>query len=166
MRFAGKDLSYYWQAIKWPVVVLTLWNIAGALVLRRSAETYMSIFGNQWLGFFLPIIVYLVAGYVATADYQAKAGQASWSGALTGFVVGVIGVAVLIVNFTPVVELGAEQAVVKAAEQGQAIAAEEIIPLVKVGTYISAVFSPFISGLFGALFGWLGHVLARKVEHD
>ena len=164
MKFAQKDFGWYMRAIKWPLISLAAWTIAGAIILRVSLTTYLDVFGNQLIAFFLPAIVYLLAGYLATADLKAKGAQGAWAGALVGFIIGLLGIITTVVNLPSLLDLGVQQAIAAAGAQGQAISAGDVEPMLRVVLIIGAVIGPFISGLIGAFFGWLGHLIARNVE--
>ncbi|MFP4523791.1 MAG: hypothetical protein ACLFO2_00550 [Candidatus Woesearchaeota archaeon] len=167
MRIAGKDVEFYWKAIRIPLLILVAWHVASLLAGVFWFETvYQQVFTNALVGNVVPLALFIVAGYLAVAEHQAENRQATWSGALTGLLGGAAAaiVGILAIKLTPVLEWSVEQALAQAAASGQAVDRGMVRGLTRVMMTIGLVLSPFISALIGALAGWVGGLLARKVE--
>lgn len=167
MKIAGKDLGFYWKAIRIPLIILVAWHVTSLLAGIFWFDTvYQQVFASALVGNVVPLALFVVAGYLAVAEYQAENRQATWSGALTGLAGGVAAaiVGILAIKFTPVLEWSVEQALAQAAASGQAVDREMLRGLTRVMMTIGMVLSPFISALIGALGGWIGGLVARRVE--
>ncbi|MBW2982980.1 hypothetical protein KY327_01600 [Candidatus Woesearchaeota archaeon] len=167
MKIAGKDLGFYWKAIRIPLIILVAWHVASLLAgILWFDSVYQQVFANALVGNVVPLALFVVAGYLAVAEYHAENRQATWSGALTGLLGGAAAaiVGVLAIKFTPVLEWSVEQALAQAAASGQAVDREMVRGLTRIMMTIGMVLSPFISALIGALAGWVGGLVARQVE--
>ncbi|MBN1275130.1 hypothetical protein JXA12_02465 [Candidatus Woesearchaeota archaeon] len=166
MRFGGKSFSYYWPAIRWPVFLLAGWYVAGYVVSKVSVDSYFDIFGNPLAGYLVPGLLFLVAGYLVCDDCEGKQQQSAWGGALTALLVS----AVIIVSGAlqasddAYMDATLERAVEKASAKGQDISVDDIpAGILRVSIIIGLVFTPVIYGLIGALFGWLGFLVAKHL---
>lgn len=166
MRFAKKPFSFYWPAVKWSVIVLSLWILAGFITFFLSLQTYKDIFMQQWIGFAVFALGSFIAGYLLVADFKGMGKESAWAGALTGLLISVPGIFVgfILLQNSAYMDMIIATTLANAASQGQAVTRDMIEPMIKIGGVISIIFSPVLNGLVGALFGWLGGLVAKKVE--
>ena len=164
MKFADKEFSYYWQAIQWPTSILIVWSIAGLIVGLTAFDSYISIFGNRWLGF-APYLFFLIAGYLAASDHGATVKQSSWAGALSAAVSGLVGMIVffIMLSASPLLEWTIQTAVSQSAAAGAAADPAMLEKVLPVTMSIGAVFGVVINAALGGLLGWIGFLLSKKL---
>jgi len=158
IKFANKDFSYYWKCIRIPIYILMGWYLAAIIVAKLSMDLYISIFSG-WGGGLLVFLLFGFSGYMIVADHKGKPKNAAWAGALVGVIGGFAGAVVGILLALIAPEM-IEYAVKTAVAQG---APEDLVrTMVGIMSYVQLILSPVINGLLGALFGWIGGLIARK----
>lgn len=171
MKFANKEFAFYWKVIRWPVLILAAWNIIGFIVSLTAFDSYMDIFGSALVGWGVPIIVYLVAGYLARSELKATGGESAWAGGLTGFLVGLVGLVLMVIMVSNasymqnMAELSMQKAMEAAAGSGAELPSMEMMTsIMRISMVVGGIIGPFISGLIGALFAWLGGLIDKKMD--
>lgn len=162
----GRPLEWYWPGIQWPVIIAGGWSILGLVFALVSWQLYIDIFTFPALGTVIAFGSFLLAGYVLFMQRKAKAKEATWGGALVGIITGLIGLVVFFVMMsqTQLLSWTLQEAMAKVAASGQAADPDMLRNMMKLTMTIGAVLGPVINGLFGALFGWFGYLLAKKIE--
>ena len=158
MKFAEKDISYYWKIFKIPLLILLSWSIVGFIISLSSYQTYKSIFSGI-VGLVVSVALYGITGYLAVADHKATIKQSAWSGALLGITAGFIGGIIGILMFNLVPEFVADTVRDAVAQGAQAELTKNIM---KISTYIGPITGPIFGGLIGALIAAIGGFISKK----
>lgn len=165
MRFAGKEFAYYWMAIRWPTLILVMWSIVGMAVAITAFDTYITVFNNRYVGM-ASYLLFLIAGYLAASDYGADAKQSAWAGALCAVIFSTVGliVTIILLSSTPLLEWTAQQSIAQAVAKGaEAPDAQTMGNILKIVIPILSLIGIALNGLLGALLGWIGSLVAKKV---
>lgn len=166
VRLADKPLVEYWSAVRFPAIVFCVWIIASLIVSLVDFELYWSFFTSPWLGYSLPIVAYGAAGYIMIAcRTSAENRHAAWAGALVGVITGVVSAlaGIIMMNSTPLIDRTIVESMA-AMPADAAVDSATMRSMMVFFSYAGIILTPLISGLFGALFGWIGGLISRKVE--
>jgi len=158
IKFANKSFSYYWKCIKIPIYILLGWYLAAIITAKVSMDLYISIFSG-WGGALLVFLLFGFSGYMIVADHKGKPKNAAWTGALVGIIGGFAGalVGILMVFIAPeMIEFAVKSAVAQGAPE------DLVRTMMGIMSYVQLIVSPLINGLLGALFGWIGGLIAKK----
>ncbi len=166
MKFADKKFEFYWAVIKWPTILLTIWYVFGYVMSLFSFSTYMDVFSNSWVGFGLPLVFFALSGYLMFTIKKAGGKYGAWAGTLTGILISTVGLVLMIlfITTTPLIEYTVDMSMDAVAETGQSVDEDMIRSWTEISMYIGPIFSFVINGLLGALFGWIGSLIAKGVE--
>ncbi|MFH1590504.1 MAG: hypothetical protein ABIC95_01115 [archaeon] len=160
MKFAEKDISYYWPIIKLPFWALLIWNVAAMVVAWVSFDLFQSIF-SQWASLLIGVAAFGFAGYTAVKDHKGGIRHAAWSGALLGVAIGLVGAVIYIVMlaFVPqIIDLAMAQ-VPPEAGMGR----DQLATMMQMMSYIQLITGPLFNALIGALLGAVSGFVAKKV---
>lgn len=165
MQLAGKPLETYWKAIQVPFLLVTAVNIAALVIGLSNPQEYFSTFGNIYLSTLLPFFLFGIAGYLLAEDAKATGAQTAWAGALTGILCAVVGIIVsfILAGSADFSTIQIEMIIEQYAAVGQAITTQDAQKFMKVGQVFGSLFSLFLNGGAGALMGWLGGLVAKKI---
>jgi len=165
--FGGKPLSWYWPSVKFPVLISSGWLVLGLIISLVAWQSYIDIFTFPGLAIIVSWGSFLLAGYMLFMHQKkATGGQAAWAGAITGVIAGLVGLIVFFVMMseTQFLEWSVQQALAQLADSGQSVDPDMLMSMTKLMSTIGAFLSPVINGLLGALFGWFGSLIAKKIE--
>ncbi len=160
MKFAEKDFSYYWKAIKIPLLVLVAWSIIAIVVAKLSLQWYQSIFSGIG-GFIVQIAVFGYIGFVVVADHQGTPKHSAWAGAITGVIAGFIGglIGILSIFFVPeIFEMAIQQAVAQGAPEAM------VRQMTNIMTYLGVVTGPIFAGIIGAILSVIAGAVTKKTK--
>lgn len=163
MKFGEKDFSFYWKIIKWPLIILTLWNIASLIASIISFQTYQNIFSSS-ANLIISIALFGIVGYLTVKDYKGGIKNSAWAGATLGVIAGFIGgiIGVLIVILVPAVMTTTVNLAIASAK-GAAVDRTMIENVIRITTYLGIIISPVIYGLIGAFISAIGGLTGKKL---
>lgn len=165
MKIAKKPLNWYWDIIKYPLLFLLLWHLAG-VVLGPLGVVFI------WLGILVAIGTYGYVGYKTAKKYKGDYVHAGSAGALLGIVLGVLALAVMILLV--IVPLTIFSGVLLYSPMGMGMMSSSLVMMGYGSAMFTAVMLPALlvaavgallfAAAVGAVFSLLGAFVAKNVE--
>lgn len=165
MKIAKKSLQWYWDVVKYPLLFLLLWHLAG-LVLGPLGMVFI------WLGMLVAIGVYFYVGYKTAKKYKGDYVHAGVAGALLGVILS--GIAFVVMILLVVLPLTLFSSLLFYSPMGMGMMSKSMVMMGYGSAMMTAVMLPallvtavaallFVAAV-GAVFSLLGAFVAKNVE--
>lgn len=154
------------RAAKIPFIVIGIFYLLSLIFGLTSFSLYESIFMNSILGYVVFIAAFIVGAYVAFVDENIPKKRVVQGGLLAGVGVGLLAAitSIILLKNTALMGVSVDLLLEKAAALGTPISESIAETQIMLGAYLSILFSPLINGGLGALFAWIGTIVADRFE--